>query len=697
MDATPRYRVMVRLAGLVGLCALILAFSDGALAERRLALVIGNGAYQVGPLENPTNDAGLMAETLISAGFDVTHLENLGYRDLQRAVVSFGRDLKAAGPDTVGMVFYAGHAVQADGENYLIPIDANIQDSLDLRITTLEVSTLMASLRAAGNRLNLVVLDACRNNPFPSMSRSGSRGLAKIEAAYGTLLAFSTAPGEVAADGSGRNSPYTAALARAIRTPGLAVEHVFKRVRVDVMERTGNQQVPWESSSLTGDFIFIDRPPEPVVAAPQAPAVPDNTAEIEYWKSVAASNDPAAIQTYLDAYPGGLFANLAQQRIQSLQTNQALAARTQHEAAARAAWDAVKDTDDPALLQSIVERYGDTVYAEVAQVKLDSLQQVSDAQAALDRAATQQAALPPPAAPPGPPPSDGRLLYQGKFIAQRNCYGGGTWCGGSSTFDMDIEIIGTAVTLKLRGHGTGLTLKTNLRDNRFVSTKYINGVSGSEAFFFSGTRINDEFRVEVTRGSTVPIFSGTAARVTPAATTAAAPGAGNSQQAELLFWESIKDSSNRADYQAYLDRFPNGVFTTIARDRAANGYAPQVAALSPTAAPPQHPLDGDWILTVETTIPNPQAQWCRWEEGVEEVVTFEDGNLDTRVKTNMGKSAQIKMSLSEGGASYFAKPQGWGQHLFYGDLDRQGDFYQAEIFITMSNARCKQTITLRRP
>ncbi|MBO6838783.1 MAG: caspase family protein, partial [Alphaproteobacteria bacterium] len=180
--------------------------ASGNTPETRKALVIGNGAYGVSPLPNPINDAQAMTEALEMSGFDVTLATDLSYRDLQRAVVRFSREVRAAGEETVAMVYYAGHAVQANGENYLIPVDADIQDSLDLEIQSLRLSTVMQSLESAGNRLNLVVLDACRDNPFPSMSRSGSRGLAKVDAPYGPLLAYSTAPGDVAADGAGRNS-----------------------------------------------------------------------------------------------------------------------------------------------------------------------------------------------------------------------------------------------------------------------------------------------------------------------------------------------------------------------------------------------------------------------------------------------------------------------------------------------------------
>jgi caspase domain-containing protein len=370
----------------------LLSVAAPAHAERRMALVIGNGDYAVGPLDNPANDARLMAKSLVDVGFEVTHLENLGYRALQRSVVKFSRDLRAAGEDTVGMVFYAGHAVQANGENYLIPIDSDIEDALDLEIQTLEVSTLMRSLEAAGNRLNMVVLDACRNNPFKSMSRSSSRGLAKVDAPYGTLLAYSTAPGSVAADGIGQNSPYTSALAKALRQPGVPVEQIFKQVRINVMERTGNRQVPWESSSLTGDFFFSEaapvvEAPAPVVAP--TPTVPNQNAEIEFWKSIAAGSNPVLFRSYLEAYPNGLFRSLAEQRISMLESAAARQAEQEKEnaqrAEAQAVWDQVKDSGNPALLQSIVDRYGDTLYAELARVQIASLNQ------------TQRSAAPTPA------------------------------------------------------------------------------------------------------------------------------------------------------------------------------------------------------------------------------------------------------------------------------------------------------------
>lgn len=498
-----------------------------ALAERRLALVIGNGDYAVGPLDNPTRDADLIVRSLQSAGFETTHLENLAYRDLQRAVVRFGRSLAAAGEDTVGLVYYAGHAVQANGENYLIPVDADLQDALDLEIQTLEIETLMRSLESAGNRLNMVILDACRNNPFPAMSRSGTRGLAKVDAPYGTLLAYSTAPGDVAADGTGRNSPYTAALARGIRTPGLPVEQLFKRVRVEVMERTGNQQVPWESSSLTGDFYFMDA--EPIVATP-VPTADETAADIEYWKSIAASSNPAEFQAYLETFPDGQFRSLAEQRIMALSASQAraqeAAAQAQAREEARATWDAVKDSGDPVMLQSMLDRYPGTIYAELAQLKIDSLSvsaeldstegtnldggaeerlfwesvqnspNKSDYEAYLARypdgtfAAiarnraengyeVQSAAL---------PAADAPITYEGIF---GRVYGG---CGGLSTqgeVTVKAEVKDSQISVALYKDGLRrVSFTSTLNGGRFSSAKYINGVTHSEPFSFIG-RVQD--------------------------------------------------------------------------------------------------------------------------------------------------------------------------------------------------------------
>lgn len=222
--------------------------------ERRVALVIGNGAYEVGPLRNPTNDAREVAKALTEIGFEVIHKENLTQNELKRAIRGFGEKLRDGG---VGLFYFAGHGIQVNGENYLIPVEAIINSEQEVEYDSVDLGLVVAQMENAQNDLNIVILDACRNNPFARSFRSSTRGLAPMAAPSGTLIAYATAPGSLASDGKGANGLYTEALLVALRVPGLKIEDVFKRVRVAVEEKTGGKQVPWESTSLKGDFYFI--------------------------------------------------------------------------------------------------------------------------------------------------------------------------------------------------------------------------------------------------------------------------------------------------------------------------------------------------------------------------------------------------------------------------------------------------------
>lgn len=264
----------------------ITLFAGAAGAETRMALVIGNAAYEVGPLANPANDARLAADSFAASGFEVETLIDGDRNAMKRAIAGFAARLKQAGPDAVAAFFYAGHGIQANGRNYLIPVNAPLRSEADLDYETVEAQWVLDLLGAAGARMSIIILDACRNNPFPAVSRGVSRGLARMDAPRGSILAYSTAPGDVAADGDGANSPFTRALAKAIRTPGLKIEDTFKQVRREVLAATDNAQLPWESTSLTGDFYFMPgggaRPgPAPAQPAavrptvtPPAPAAP---------------------------------------------------------------------------------------------------------------------------------------------------------------------------------------------------------------------------------------------------------------------------------------------------------------------------------------------------------------------------------------------------------------------------------------
>jgi uncharacterized caspase-like protein len=308
------------------LLLLSLAFSVQA-APVRIALVIGNGDYEHAPLKNPANDAALMTTTLKSVGFEVMSYVNLDRRKLNRAFLRFGDRVKEAGTDTVSLVYYAGHGAQVNGENYLIPIGSQIEDERDVDIEGIRASSLLNILEDANAYLNIVILDACRNNPFKSSSRSAHRGLAKMDAPTGTLLAYSTAPGQVAEDGFGSNSTYTKALSLAMRRSGATVEQVFKRVRIEVMSRTSDGQVPWESSSLTGDFYFSGgATPAPVASAPTIQPAPQVNLEAMFWQSIQGSEDAGDYEAYLKQYPEGSFAELAQFKVKKLrETNVAVA------------------------------------------------------------------------------------------------------------------------------------------------------------------------------------------------------------------------------------------------------------------------------------------------------------------------------------------------------------------------------------
>lgn len=227
-----------------------------ALADGKVALVIGNGAYQSMPaLANPSNDANLIAGKLAGLGFDVVRIIDGDRRAFRDGLTVFGR--RAQGAD-VALVFYAGHGVQVNGRNWLLPVDAEIQASTDLPGQAVKADDLLEIMDVSGARLKLVFLDACRNNPLPrSLSRGTSNGLARLEAnAAGMMIAFATSPGDVALDGAGSNSPFTEALARLIDTPDLEVRHLMGRVRESVYTSTGERQLPWLNEALIGEFYF---------------------------------------------------------------------------------------------------------------------------------------------------------------------------------------------------------------------------------------------------------------------------------------------------------------------------------------------------------------------------------------------------------------------------------------------------------
>lgn len=238
--------------------------TQAALAESRVALVIGQSAYRaVTPLPNPANDAKAMAQLLGEAGFEVMAAPDLSQNALREKVSDFAAQVAAKGADTVALVFYAGHGMQIDGENFLVPVDIDPKREADIPLQAVRLNDVLNTLTSVPSKMRIVLLDACRNNPFPEISKTAGHGLAIVDAKFGapgTFLSFSTSPGAEAEDGSGSNSPYTTALLTAAKEPGLSIEDAFKRVRVSVNKATDGRQTPWESSSLTGDFRFFSVP-----------------------------------------------------------------------------------------------------------------------------------------------------------------------------------------------------------------------------------------------------------------------------------------------------------------------------------------------------------------------------------------------------------------------------------------------------
>ena len=292
-------------------------WTSAALAEKRIALVIGNGSYTTSRLKNPRSDAGLMAKSLASTGFDVLTVMDATAEDMRVAIAQFGSRLQT--PGTVALFYYAGHGVQVDGENYLLPLGADFKSTEDVTEYGIPLQSVTRTMQRSGARLNIVVLDACRDNPFIAGSWIASvNGLASIVAPADTIIGYSTGPGQLAEDGSGNNSPYTAALASEMMQPGATLEDVFRATRRHVLERTGNHQTPWEHSSLVSQFYFVSAPVSATEVSPASTVLDARFAEMAAWNDVKESRDPALLQEHIKRFPNGLFAERAAVRISKI-------------------------------------------------------------------------------------------------------------------------------------------------------------------------------------------------------------------------------------------------------------------------------------------------------------------------------------------------------------------------------------------
>jgi uncharacterized caspase-like protein len=296
----------------------LLAFVLPAAAGKRIALVIGNSDYaHVSDLKNPKFDADLMTKTLEAVGFEVMRADNLDQRAMKQALVDFGRKLKQGAE--ASMFYYAGHGIELNGVNFLVPVDADTRSSDEADIQNVSVNSVLALTENSGVPLNIIVLDACRNNPFRSMRAASSGGLAAVTAPRGTYVAYATSPGSVAADGDGDNSPFTLALAQSVKVPGLTLEGVLKRTRQEVQTVTDGKQLPYDSSAITGDFFFIPAVAVAPLVEPPPPPAPVLQPDVAQAAFAAAGDDPALLKVVADSFPGTVWAALASEKLKRLQ------------------------------------------------------------------------------------------------------------------------------------------------------------------------------------------------------------------------------------------------------------------------------------------------------------------------------------------------------------------------------------------
>ena len=420
------------------MATLLAVLSAPAATAPRVALVIGNAAYDHAPaLANPLNDAADMGAALGRLGFSVTRLDNADRASLWRGLQEFAL---AASASEVAVVFYAGHGIEVDQRNFLVPVDARLASDQDVEFEAVPLELVSRSVaRASG--LRLVILDACRENPFAvSMQRAGAtrsigRGLARVEPSGETLIAYAAKEGTVASDGAGRNSPFSEALLGHLEEPGLEVMFMFRKVRDAVLASTGGRQEPFMYGSLSSQGVYLAAVPVTEPASSQQPSASDEsgssrvTAEREllFWESVKDSGHPADIQLYLDRYPGGIYEALARNRVKRLgdvaerpaapaspvpatpaQESPSIAERMAVEklAAEREFWVSIKGSDDPADIQAYLDRYPDGAYEVLARNRLERL-----------KGGLAEPEPPTPSADPAPAPTPSSTRVEAERLA----------------------------------------------------------------------------------------------------------------------------------------------------------------------------------------------------------------------------------------------------------------------------------------
>jgi uncharacterized caspase-like protein len=326
----------------------------------RLALVIGNADYvRLGRLGNPGNDAELIAEKLKQLGFEVTQKRDRDLKGMTEDIEAFAREIKSRGTSTVSLLYYAGHGLESDGTNYLVPVDADIKRRADIAPRSLSVKRIADRLSAAGNQLNILILDACRDNPFPDSIAHGVTGLVPMGAAFGMFIASATASGKIAFDGEDGHSPYTRALADSITAPGEKLEDVFKSVRRQVRLATGEQQIPWESTSLERDFYFVS-PPSPAT---------------QLLAAAKETSNAALLDLLLERFPGSPEAAEAKRMIATLRPPDAAETHAAASSSAAVVLARARDVRTPEAYDLVASLFPDTPEAEEARAAASRLRE----------------------------------------------------------------------------------------------------------------------------------------------------------------------------------------------------------------------------------------------------------------------------------------------------------------------------------
>jgi uncharacterized caspase-like protein len=456
-------------------CAIWL-FSEPALADKRVALVIGNSAYQnVARLGNPANDASAMTETLKNAGFEVESRRDLKTSEMRRALRDFSDKVRDA---DVAVVYYAGHGIEVEGANYLVPVDAVLERDIDIYDEAFALDRVLVTIEPA-KQLRLVILDACRDNPFAKTmkrtigSRAIGRGLAKVEpASPNTLIAFASKAGSTASDGDSKNSPFTAALVKYIAKPGLDLRKAFGFVRDDVLKNTSNKQEPYVYGSLGGDDVPLV-PAQPAAAAPAS--VPNPNAEVRRDYELALQLDTREGWTaFLAQFPEGFYANLAKGQLSKIASEEARVAAT--EKARLAEEEKARLRADGAKQAEQAKAAAEARAAEQARIAAEKAKQVEQAKVAAaeqaraaaenstaDKAAADKVANNVFVAKPEPSPSDMTRSVQGE-LRRVGCLTGsvdGEWTPASRrSLELFNKYAGMKLDVKVASLGALDAIKT---------------------------------------------------------------------------------------------------------------------------------------------------------------------------------------------------------------------------------------------